>query len=397
MTDAGKPRAIYLLAHSPFPPLSGVSRRATSIIATLSERFDVTVAAADDFTASDPQWSLSAQRLIERRRSQLALVEDAIRSVVDGQHVLLVRSIRAGVLDAFAALLRGARPALVVLSRPFVGPYLDVANAMVDRVVVDADESLPNVAWGIARSRHARASQRIRAVVEAVAVVGRMERASYPQAGQVWVSSRAERMLMEQFVPAGRVHIIPNVIDVSNGPPAAPEVAAIAFVGSYFYPPNEAAALELISQIMPTVRSRGGPRKLVLIGPDASPTLRRAAATDTDTELTGTVPDIREPIRAAGVLAVPLRAGGGTRVKILEAMAVGVPVVSTALGIEGLNLTPGSNVLLADTPAEFADAFIRLASDAAVRDVLVRSAFEHVRVHNSMDNLRQAIGTALEW
>ena len=83
--------------------------------------------------------------------------------------------------------------------------------------------------------------------------------------------------------------------------------------------------------------------------------------------------DVRCPVAEASGCVVPIRQGGGTRLKILEAMALGTPVVSTSKGAEGLEVTPGHDILIADEPAEFADQVIRLLRDAALRETTLRS------------------------
>lgn len=397
MTDAGRPRGMYLLGHSPVPPVTGGGRRAAAIIDVLADHYDLSVLVADDFDSSDPSWARAASRLLSRRRSRQALLEDTLQGIVRGQHVLLVRSVRAGLLAAFRERLRAERPEFVLLGRPFVGPYVEASLAAGAVVAIDADESLPRVAWGVARSRYASPRQRARAFIEAIAVVGRMEHASYPMASQVWVSSELERASFARFVSPDRIRVIPNAMPAPDTPPEAGPVTAVAFVGAYFYPPNETAALELISSIMPVVRALGGPRRLVLIGPDASRVLRSAAHHDPETELLGQVADVRAPLRSAGLMAVPLRAGGGTRMKILEAFAAGVPVVSTRLGIEGLDVTADTEVLVAETATEFAAQIKRVATDSALRDRLVRTGFDYVAGHLSIRVLRTSIAKALGW
>jgi glycosyltransferase involved in cell wall biosynthesis len=386
---------MYFLGHSPIPPVTGGGRRAAAIIDVLGDHYDMTVLVADDVDSRGPSWARAASRLLARRHSRLALLGDTVEGIVRGQHVLLVRSVRAGLLVAFRERLRAERPAFVLLGRPFVGPYVVAALAAGAVVAIDADESLPRVAWGVARSRYASPRKRVRALIEAIAVVGRMERSSYPLASQVWVSSELERALFARFVSPDRIRVIPNVMPAPTSAPEAPVVTAIAFLGAYFYPPNEAAALELIATIMPAVRSQGGPRHLVLIGPDPSVALRDATSRDPEAELLGEVSDVRAHLRSAGVLAVPMRAGGGTRIKILEAMAAGVPVVSTALGIEGLDLQPDRDVLVAETPREFAEQIGRLVADPMLRRRIAHAGHERVVAEHSMDVLRGAVDKAL--
>jgi len=383
--------AIYLLGHSPYPPVSGGARRAANIIAVLSERFDITVLAVDDIASDRPNWAASARRLLARRQARGPLLIDTLEGLIRGRHALLQRSIRAGVLTSFEEALGELQPELVLLGRPFVGPFLDAALAINARVVVDADESLPKVAWETVRSRYSSIEHRVRAFVEAILVLGRMERASYPRATEVWVSSDLERGAFSSFVDPARLRVIPNVVDVPSAKPEAVPVTALAFVGSYFYPPNEAAALELVGSIAPEVRRRGGPRTVVLVGPAATQALIAAAARDPQIQLLGEVPDIRGPLRQAGVLVVPIRAGGGTRVKIIESMAAGVPVVSTTRGIEGIAALDGVHVLIADSPVQFAAQIARLAADDNLRSALVHAAFTLAVDRHSLPVLRSAL------
>jgi glycosyltransferase involved in cell wall biosynthesis len=374
--------------------VSGGSRRAANIIAALEGSFDVTVAAADGVDAPIPGWREASSRFIARRRSRLDVTKDAAEGLVKGQHGLLVRSVRAGMPAVIEAWLRQARPDLVILGRPLLTPYIRAAHAVGARVVVDADESLQKVAWSVARSGSAPLHNRLRFAIEAFAV-GRMERSSYPQADQLWVSSDEERRWLATFVDPRRVVVIPNAVVVPSEVPTAPEVQAVCFLGWYRYPPNEAAALELMSSIMPAIRSAGGPSRLILIGSEPTAAMLRAAARLEDVTITGQVVDVVSELRGAGVLVVPVRSGGGTRVKILEAMAAGVPVVSTTLGVEGLGLSTGVHVLIADRPVEFAAQVVALASDQDARSRLVRASFEAVTSRHSIASIRSAVATAL--
>lgn len=390
-----RPRALYLLAHSPYPPVSGGSRRATNIAAALHGSFDLTVVSADGREAAVPGWEEASSRFMARRHSRLDLTIDAIEGIAKGQHALLVRSVRAGMPALIESWLRAVRPELVILGRPLLTPYIRAAHEVGARVVVDADESLPKVAWSVARSRSASLRSRLRFAIEAVAVLGRMERSSYPQADQLWVSSEPEKRLLARIVHPQGIFVVPNAVAVPPEPPVAPEVKAVSFLGWYRYPPNEAAALELMRSIMPAVRSAGGPRHLVLIGSEPTPTMVRVAAEVGETTITGQVADVVPELLAAGILVVPLRAGGGTRVKILEAAAAGVPVVSTALGIEGLGMIPGQHVLVAETAQEFASQVSLLANDGAERGALVRASYELVRDEYSPHAVRSSLVGAL--
>ena len=396
LSSAGPPRpkAAYLVAEWPFPPTSGGARRAANIAEVLGERFDLTVVSADRDSAI-PGWSDASTRFLARRRSRVALVSDGFGSIARGRHALLIRSIRAGLPERFAAWLTTTKPELVVLGRPMLDPFIQAARDAGARVIVDADEGLGRVARSVARASHSSPRTRLRAVVEGTLVLDRMERAAYPSADQLWVSSEREKAFLSRIVEPARIHVVANAVAVPAELPAPVPIQAVAFVGWYRYPPNEAAALELMRSIMPAIRAAGGPHHLEIIGPHPTTKMHREADRLGDTTITGEVPEVVPALRDAGILLVPLRSGGGTRVKILEAAAAGVPVISTALGIEGLGMTPGQNVLVAEDADGFAAQVTALTSPDGPLPEITRNAFEFVRDTHSLASLGADIEAAM--
>lgn len=139
----------------------------------------------------------------------------------------------------------------------------------------------------------------------------------------------------------------------------------VAYVGGYAHPPNTDAALRLLGSIMPAVRSRRPGLKLLLVGADPGPAI--SAAAGPDDVITGSVAAVEPYIAAATLVVLPIRLGGGMRVKLLEAMAAGKPIVTTRLAAAGLDLTDGAEVAFAETDEEFAAAILALIDDAGSR------------------------------
>jgi glycosyltransferase involved in cell wall biosynthesis len=137
--------------------------------------------------------------------------------------------------------------------------------------------------------------------------------------------------------------------------------------------PNEDGVLFFAREILPRIRQRIPDVTVSIVGRDPTPAVVRLGAGQ-GIEVTGRVEDVRPHIAAAAVYIVPLRVGGGTRLKIFEAMSMGRPVVSTTVGAEGLPVRPGEHVLIADEPQAFADAVAQLLGDAAAREQLGRRA-----------------------
>lgn len=179
-------------------------------------------------------------------------------------------------------------------------------------------------------------------------------------------------------VPSERVRIVPNGVDVSYfRPGGAAEVDdTLVHVGAMRWAPNFDGMQHFLSEVWPRIRSRRPHVRLRLAGagsdeldlPDPPPAM----------EGLGFVQDIRPLVDAAAVYVVPLRYGGGTRLKILDAMAMGKAVVSTSIGCEGLDVVPGRDIVVADRPEDFAREVCRLLADRAARTALGDSARKRV-------------------
>ena len=163
------------------------------------------------------------------------------------------------------------------------------------------------------------------------------------------VCSDREREQLHQIAPSARVAIIENGVDCAyfSGLNSEPGRKRIVFVGRMDYYPNIEAIIGFAHNTWPIVRDQLKDLTLTIVGADPTVGVKSLAAIP-GVEVTGTVPDVRPYYRDALAAVVPLRTGGGTRLKILEAMAAGVPVVSTPLGAEGLMVTPGADILISD-------------------------------------------------
>ncbi|MDI1314118.1 glycosyltransferase [Prosthecobacter sp.] len=152
----------------------------------------------------------------------------------------------------------------------------------------------------------------------------------------------------------------------------------IAFLGTMNWPPNADAAFWFIQEILPAIRQTVPDVRFRVIGRDPPEALKRIAAADPGIEITGKVVEVLTPLRECTVLVVPLRAGSGVRVKILESMAAGVPVVSTTVGAEGLHMRHGQELLLADDAPALSAAVLRMLQDSSLRKTLAENALHRV-------------------
>ena len=148
----------------------------------------------------------------------------------------------------------------------------------------------------------------------------------------------------------------------------------IALVGLLTYEPNTDAAWYFVEKVLPRVRDQLSGVRLKLIG--RYDTFVEPLATFPGIELRGEVPDVSAELAEADLSIVPIRFGGGTRVKVLESFARRIPVVSTTIGYEGIEAVPGEHLLVGDDPAGFANACVRLLEDQALRVQITDAAYE---------------------
>jgi len=202
-----------------------------------------------------------------------------------------------------------------------------------------------------------------------------------PQIAGCTVASEVERRVLRQVAPRYRqVAVIPNGVDLEwyGGDFGSPEPDTLVFNGALTYEANYEAMRFFLGKVFPHVRRTRSSVRLIITGRADGVNLE-GLPLGRGVVLTGYVEDIRPVVARSAVCVAPLTTGGGTRVKVLEAMALGTPVVATSKGAEGLDVVDGEHILLADDPPAFADAVLRLLSDAHLRASLTRNACELVK------------------
>jgi glycosyltransferase involved in cell wall biosynthesis len=226
--------------------------------------------------------------------------------------------------------------------------------------------TLHNLSWAYYEARAAAARGVRRAALAAEARrFARFDRARLGRYDLLLAMSEEDREAVRDVSPVPCA-VVPNGVDtaaLSLGPPGDAPVAL--FTGQLGYPPNAEALLWLLREIWPRVRDAVPGARLVVVGRDAPEEARRLAGDDV--ELTGWVEDMRPQFERAAVVLVPMRSGGGTRLKVLDGLASGRPLVSTPLGAMGVDVTDGRDVVLAESASAFAEAASALLRDPARR------------------------------
>jgi glycosyltransferase involved in cell wall biosynthesis len=193
----------------------------------------------------------------------------------------------------------------------------------------------------------------------------REELATYRDADGVTLCGAEDERRLLDAIPGARTAVIPNAADVDYYQPRPadppPDGRTVVFFGHLSYTPNVDGVIYFVQKIWPRIAEAHPEARLKIIGGSAPRSLQLLAGPQV--ELAGFVPDLRPHLAAAAAVVVPLRLGGGTRLKIVEAMAMGKAIVSTALGAEGIEAMPGRDLIIADQPEPFADAVNCLLGD----------------------------------
>jgi sugar transferase (PEP-CTERM/EpsH1 system associated) len=220
------------------------------------------------------------------------------------------------------------------------------------------------------------------------------------EAAAVVAVSDTDAALLRRLAPEGRFLVLPNGVDTAafafrppvDGDAAGPDTApTLLFTGTMDFRPNVDAVLWLAEAILPRLRRARPDLRCLVVGKSPDPRLLAAARRQPGLVVTGAVPDVRPYLARAAVYVVPMRMGSGVRLKVLEAMAAGVPVVSTPMGLEGIAATPGEHAAVAETPEAFAGAVLRLLDDPAQRARQARQARALVEAGYDWDRLAPAL------
>jgi len=193
--------------------------------------------------------------------------------------------------------------------------------------------------------------------------------------------------VLKSLSPDANISVIPNGVDIAYFCPQ-PEVPedfpSLVFSGVMDYPPNVDAVISFYARIFPIIRAKMPNTHLFIVGSSPNAQIERLSA-DENVTVTGYVDDIRPWIARGSVIICPMRMGAGMKNKILEAMALGKPVVSTRMGAEALNVVHGTNIMIADSPEEFAASILELISNQSLRSNIAGKGKELVETQYAWD------------
>lgn len=340
-------RIAYLCPYSPWPPRFGGALRIDALWEALKTLGEVHLAVVGDRPARPVRLRLRAagarihpSRFETPLRRQVRL----FRALLTDRCIPAARYVSRRRLQRIGAWLRTLDPDLVVLGDEYLASLLPHLPVDAERVVVDTHNAASRGHLRVALSGGGLVS-RLQYLCLAWNTA-RVERRFFPQAGHVWAVSRDDAAYYERTTGC-RVEVVPNVVEVPSAPPPMGDPRTVALTGSYSYVASEDAALRLLRIAAPLLAD-GTVARLLVVGSQPTARMRAIAAGVGGAELTGAVEDVAPYLDASGVFAAPIAAGSGTKFKILQAMARGRAVLTTPIGAEGIELTPGVHAEVVD-------------------------------------------------
>ena len=367
------------------PPRFGAQARLHGLMTQLAQRHDLTAVMLvdDEFDIEECRLAMQAYcrevLLIPNPygRDGLAKRLLQLRSLASTRSFERLRVVVPAMQQALDKVLRTRRFDIVNLEFTFLG-HCDLRQAppgeRIPPLVVDSH----NIDYDLAR-QYARAGGSLLRRLYAEAnwrKLRREELETYRNADGVYLCSVADEQRLLDQIPGARTMVIPNAADVDfykprpTDPP--PDGRTVVFFGLLSYKPNIDGAIHFIKEIWPRIADANPQARCKIIG--GSPPPQLVALAGPRVEFTGFVPDLRPHLAAAAAVVVPLRFGGGTRLKIVEAMAMRKAIVSTKLGAEGIEAVPGRDLLIEDQPEAFANAVNRLLAEPGLAARIGNSA-----------------------
>lgn len=368
-------RILFLSRWFPSPPDNGSKLRVYNLLRGLAERHEVTLISFADPGDVDPNpselrrfcrlttivpWKPFEPR---SRSARAALMALRPRSAVATYSTEMEHRIRAALASHRFDLVIASQQDMAAYGRCLAGlPALleEVELGVLHEQYAHAPGWWPRLRYRLTWIKHRKYLGRLLRFFRACTVV-----------------SEAERRLLLAAVPrVPHVEIVPNCVRLADYADvrATPEPGRLIFTGSFRYRPNHDAMLWFLGEVYPALTRRFSGIRLVITGDHAGRPLPPAD----NVLLTGRVADVRPWIASSWASLAPIRTGGGTRLKILEAMSLGTPVIATSKGVEGIDAQHGRHLLVADSPAEYAAAVAAVLEDPRLRSALTRRALDLV-------------------
>lgn len=391
-------KILVVTTKSPFPLYEGRALRSYNLIKQVSADHEVHllsfVQTAQDLAGLEHMRGVCAHvehQKLYFRWPRLSLLWDAVRELWGAAPLQVVKYRSKGMRVALRRLIAEQAYDLVHLDMLHLAEYLPLCAGLptvlmehnVESVILARRAATETRWWARYYLRYQERKLR------------RFEAAACRLADQVVAVSAPDAQALGEM--SGREVVnVPNGVDTTffragTSQPVHPERAGLVYVGGFSWFPNADAVRYFVEQIFPLILARQPEATLTVIGPGLHLVDGQDWARHPQLRLAGLVDDIRPFVDAAAVYVVPLRVGGGTRLKILDALAMSKAVVSTSVGCEGLALVPGDNILVADSPERFAEQVLRLLDAPTLAHKLGTQGRGFVEQHHEWQGLAKRL------
>ena len=394
---SGRPSLLFLCQTLPYPPDSGVAIRTYHVLRILSRAFDITALCfyrrKGGLGSEDPAPGVDGLRQFARveafpvpqERSMMRLVWNHLRSVGRDRVYATFTYQSRPYTRRLQELVRARRFDLAHVDSIVLSRYLPLLGGLPVVLVHH------NVESALLRRRAAiERGWRSAYLGYQASLMEREERRWCGRCELNVAVSEADQAQLQAVVRSAACAVVPNGVDTAGFRPSPGRDDGMIYVGGMEWLPNRDALQYFCEEILPQVRAAGEMAPVRWVG-RAAEDMRRGYQHRHRVELTGYVADIRPLVRDAACYVVPLRVGGGTRVKILDAWAMGKAVVSTSVGCEGLAVESGRNILIRDDPAGFAEAVCAVLKDGVLRRRLGAEGRLTVERHYSWDWIGESL------
>lgn len=399
--SANRPRLLVVAPTYPYPLVSGGKQRIYHILRRLSQSFAVTL-----LTLAEPGDDTPAHRQALQFLDDLITVPIAQQRWSQAWRLLRnahrrLSGVPAEVLVKYSAAMAHTLQRLITTRQFDIVQFEYLQTAQYLAPVAEAGLPTVLVAHDICTVTQQRRAKTERGIAgwlwshEASAMQA-YEHAIWPQVSRIVAVSEVDAQYIRSHLSTVPVQVVPNGVDTTYATPhpesGTPE---IVFVGWMRHAPNRDALTWLLNEIWPRICASHPDVRLKVIGKAMPCHLAKQLARSPRVDYLGYLEDVREAVGRAWVSVVPLRVGSGSRLKILESMALGTPVVTTTVGCEGIDAKPGGHAVFADDATAFSAAVLKLLADADQRHALAARARDLVVAQYDWDALGRGAAAAL--
>jgi len=380
---------IIVCRELPYPPDSGTKIRMYNLLKRLSRNNCIALLCYDFGVGAEKKipgiqdYCVTIKLVRPRISSKIRQVPDLLMNFMRGEPLCAKYEKSKSMKDAIQELIKTTAPDLIHFDDPYLATNSDFENK--DNIIrtityIDVDSQKYLRMYKIEKNIRKKAM-----LLLDLLLLKRWEEASVKKADLNIAMSPVDAKNLKPRTGEANITVIPNGVDtgVFKFDRSGTKIDTISFIGDLGYLPNQDAVLFFYQEILPIIRRKIQGVKFMIVGRNPGPEVQDLK-NDPHVIVTGEVANVIPYYYKSAVVAVPLRSGGGTRIKILEAMSLGRPVVTTAIGCEGLDVKDGEHLLIANEPEQFAEKIALLLKD--------RQMYDHISTQG-----RQLVEIEYDW